>query len=386
MALSALVDAAIARVARLEPATDYFPRGVAAGNLFGGAAGIAFFLHEAARLRSPSLLGQAARWADRAEAWARRASPAEWEPLGVETRWGLLHGLGGVAYARILVSSSSGDDEGVVRGVEMLLEACAGVQRQETRATFLFEGAAGLLCAIRQLRPRVAAALGADLNQAGAAMWQFLAERLETPIGGRQGNRALGMAHGIAGELWAAIDWADRGPLPDVVRARLTELVALAQRDDQLALFSTYAGQPLDDYVHSFCNGMTGQTLLWTRLAARADEVDLRIGELTANALDRLGPAPGYTLCCGMAGQAAVHAVVARQTKGDIHRRRGLARIRRAAELAGVDHDREQALSLWHGPLGVATVALLRLARESHVPCLELPHFGPLAPASHENR
>ena len=45
---------------------------------------------------------------------------------------------------------------------------------------------------------------------------------------------------------------------------------------------------------------------------------------------------------------------------------------RRAAERAHEQLEGPYALHLWAGPLGVATAALLRGAREHHVPCLEL--------------
>jgi hypothetical protein len=365
-----LIDASIQR-ARSTPSTSCFPSDVAAGGLFGGAAGVAFFLHEAARLRAPDLMKHAGDWADCAEAWASTATPRDWEPVGLPGQWGLLQGLGGVAYVRVLVSSSSGDTAGIERGVRMLLEACTRMVTQETASTALFEGAAGLLCAARQLRRVVGPRLETEVAHAGENMLRFVLARFETPLAGRNGR--LGMAHGLAGELWATIGALDAQPLPAVVRARASELLAAGARDDHVLLFSSRLGQPIDDLVHGFCNGMAGQALLWTRLAARTREPEAgEAARLAVNTLHLLGPAPVPSLCCGMAGQAVAHVVASHDLRSKIDGPRGRARIRRAAERAHEELEGPYALHLWAGPLGVATAALLREAHEAHVPCLEL--------------
>jgi hypothetical protein len=202
-------------------------------------------------------------------------------------------------------------------------------------------------------------------------MLRFLLERLETPLARRDGG--LGMGHGLAGELWAVVDALDEVPLPSVVRARVSDLLAAGARDDHALLFSSQLGAPIDEWVHGFCNGMAGQALLWTRLAARTREPEERLAaKLALNTLHLLGPAPGPTLCCGLAGQALAHAVASHELRSDIDGGRGRGRMRRAAERALDELEGPHALHLWQGPLGVATVALLRQAREYHVPCLEL--------------
>ncbi len=332
------------------------------GALFDGACGVAFFLLEAARTRQVDALDRAEEWCSAAEAWSHRASRDD-RTTAAERRWGLLRGVGGVAYVRILVSSAQRDSRGVARGVDMLASACAHVRRSGG-PTSLFDGAAGLLAAIRQLGGRLDVADAADLRALHDSVWPLLAETLCLPIAAR-GRLPLDLAHGIAGELLVA---AAHGGRTDFVRARCRELSRLGERDADTIRWATGP----EDRPHALCGGMPGHVYLWASLARLGGDEERRIAELAANATRKLGPAPGASLCCGLAGQAIVHESLGFDWASPLHRRASYARLRRAIELSR-PLGQPDALRLWPGALGVGLVAMLRGAGEAHLPCIEAP-------------
>jgi len=79
------------------------------------------------------------------------------------------------------------------------------------------------------------------------------------------------------------------------------------------------------------------------------------------------------SLCCGLAGQS-----VALQWYADISgdtrfARRAYDRISRATQALEDTTSRKPSLGLWQGALGVALVAMSRLAGERSFPCIEPP-------------
>jgi hypothetical protein len=374
MAPSRFVEATITRLKKTRPSVVVFPSDSIRGSLFDGAAGIALFLHDAARRGDPTLMELADQWVAVAEAWAHDAREGDWSPGGgAPADCGNLLGRGGIAYVRILVSSALGDSRGVARGVDELARACSRVRDQARFPTALFDGAAGLLCAIRQVRCVVGGGLERDVVGLASALWPFLAEHLSRPIGGD--DVYLGMAHGIAGELWAAATWArETDPLPDFVQARAAELVEVAARDVDIIVWPCVLGQPVFDHqVRTFCHGTTGHAVLWLALAARGAAHARRVVERLASTMCLLGPASSPILCCGLAGQALVHRALCGWAPRDLHLRRARARMSRATSIWQGYVRKPEALDFWQGGLGVATTALRLAAGDATIPCLELP-------------
>jgi hypothetical protein len=334
------------------------------GSLFDGAAGVAFFLLEAARLQHVDSLDLAESWCRAAESWSHR-TPRDGSPAP-EQRWGLMHGLGGVAYARVLVSSARRDARGVSRGIDMLASACAQI-RHRGDCTSLFDGAAGLFAAVQQLNDRLEVAEAGELQPLRDSVWPPLADTLCIPIAGR-GSAALDLAHGIAGELLVAAAHCGR---TDFVRARARELARLGTRDAGTIRWPALAGGFPEQAPQALSTGMSGHAYLWTALARPGGEEEQRIAQLAANAMRLLGPATDASLGSGLAGQALVHERMGRDWVSPIHRRVSYARLRRALEMSRSAPSDAGALSLWQGTLGVGLVALLRNAGEVHIPCLE---------------
>jgi hypothetical protein len=336
------------------------------GSLYDGAAGVAFFLLEAARLRRVDALDRAEDWCRAAESWCHRSS-RDPGPRAPERRWGLLHGLAGVAYVRVLVSSARCDPRGVSRGVDMLASACAQVRRLGG-PTSLFDGAAGLFAAVRQLDDRLAAPDAGDLRPLHDPVWELLAEALTVPIAGRA-RAALDLANGIAGELLVAAAYAGR---TDFVRARARELVRVGARDARAIRWPARAGPRLEPAApYALCTGLSGHAYLWTTLARLGGDEEQRVAQLAASSMRLLGPAPEASLASGLAGQALVHERMGRDWGSAMHLRVAYARLRRAMDLCRVPPGDTGPLSLWRGALGVGLVALLRAGGEVHLPCVE---------------
>jgi hypothetical protein len=370
---SRFVEAVLAQVTAIRPSVDAFRDESIRASLFEGAAGVAFFLHEAARLKNPALMDLAERWIRAAEDWAHDARDADWTNGGEPAYCGHLLGLGGVGYTRVVISTAMGDAAGVARGLEALARACARVRDQEWLPTTLFDGAGGLLCALAQVRRVSTGDLARDAVRIGEPVWAFLAEHSSRRLADTR--QRLGMAHGVAGEVWSAVTWSPAGqPLPDVVRARIAELVDVAEQDDEMIVWPQQPGVPFGELAHSYCNGLTGHAHLWSTLAAqRVDGAD-HVARRLAQTMCALGSAGLASLCCGLAGQALLH----RRLSGlapPLARHDARARVRLSRAVDGWDGalDQPKALGLWQGALGVALIVMLQEAAESQVPCLELP-------------
>jgi hypothetical protein len=370
---SKFIEAVLARVTAIGPSVDAFRDASIRASLFEGAAGVAFFLHEAARLKSPALMELAERWITVAEDWAHHARDADWTNGGKPAYCGHLLGLGGVGYTRILISTAMGDAAGATRGLEALARACARVRDQEWLPTTLFDGAAGLLCALAQVRRVSTADLARDAARIGEPVWAFLAEHSSRRLADTR--QALGMAHGVAGEVWSAMTWSpSRQPLPDVVPTRIAELLDVAEQDDEMILWPLQPGYPFGELAQTYCNGLTGHAHLWSTLAAQGVDGADHVARLLAQTMCALGPAQLASLCCGLAGQGLLHRRLRRLAPPLArHDARARVRLSRAVDWWDGALDQPEALELWHGALGVALTVLLQEAGEAHVPCLELP-------------
>jgi serine/threonine-protein kinase len=345
-------------------------------SIFMGASGVAFFLHEASRLRGgDDLIPLAGRWCAAARGWAEHASPQQWD----DAPFGFLQGETGLSYVEALVGLREGDPGAVLTAAGRIERAAARLdETAQARPVELFAGAAGIACAVRRLEARLPD--GREHDGARGVLKGVRERTLKRVLEGHRveldpgANDFLGLAHGVAGELWALV--ALLGADHELVRPRLSELAALRELDEEgLVYWLPRKGSADTSLLGSFCNGMTGHTLLWCAVAKQtggdaALDLARRCAESTAILVT-----PGPSLCCGLAGQAvALHKYA--ELSGDRRfARRANARLRRAIRLVA-DGARLPFLGLWKGTLGVALVAMARLHDEGAIPCLE-----PIAPS-----
>jgi Lanthionine synthetase C-like protein len=192
-------------------------------------------------------------------------------------------------------------------------------------------------------------------------------------------DEPCGLAHGVAGELWALLGAA--GPANATVRARLAELAGRRRTDDHGLVYWVPRGARVDAWnLTSWCSGIAGQTLLWCD-AAQATRAPpwRRLAEAAAATTAALHT-PEPSLCCGLAGQSLALQRYADLAHDRRFARKAYDRLVQAVERA----DRSSAFfGLWQGALGVALVAMYRLHGERRAPCIE-PGVRPPPPPTRD--
>lgn len=369
MNIAHFVELVVARLRETPVNLTGLPPESIPGSLHSGAAGVAFFLHEAARLSGEeALLEPAHQWYEAARAWADHATRSDWQGLAR----GFLIGETGLSYVDALLAARHGDRARVLRAVERIARVSDRFDdlRQGLRPTELLAGAAGVACATRDLEARLPGSEHeASRNvlrrvRAGAATSLMAAYATALDPGA---DDLLGFAHGLAGELWALA--AVVGVDHDLVRARLSEFAALREIDDEgLVYWRPHRGKALSSFLGTWCNGMPGQTLLFCEVARQTRSPEWsRLAGLAAQTTDLFG-GTNPSLCCGLAGQSvALHRYA--ELSGDARMARSADdRLTRAAEISSAAA--AQFLGLWQGVLGVALVAMSRLHGEGAIPCL----------------
>jgi hypothetical protein len=347
--------------------------------VFSGGGGVALFLCEAARLRGArDLLRLARSWCTASRQWSTSAA-AQADPASPgQTRFGLFTGEVGLCCVEALVSLQEGDRSGFCAAADRIDLAAGrlGEAADQAPQTEFLGGAAGILCATRFLGARVPP--GSDGDHARAAL-DIVRDRMLALLMQRHAKALepgpddlLGLAHGVAGELWALVHAI--GAHHETASARLAELAALGEFDENGLLYwlpRAKCSTPLNAaLLGSWCNGMAGHTLLWCAVARQTrSEPALELARLCAQTTARLAiPLP--TLCCGLAGASLALQRYA-ELSGDVrYRRRAYALLVRAARLAGTDEALPFA-PLMQGTLGVALVVLERLHGERSIPLLE---------------
>jgi hypothetical protein len=240
-------------------------------------------------------------------------------------------------------------------------------------------GAAGLVCAARDLDARLPTGpeYRASRETLGRVRERALAVLLvkhRAPLDPGPADY-LGFGHGLAGELWALV--AALGAEHEIVRARLAELAALRELDEEgLVYWLPARASQATFLLGTWCNGMAGHTLLWSEVARQTgseESMDLarRCAESTS-ILSNGSP----TLCCGLTGHAMALQRFADVSGEAAYARRAYRRLASALPLA----EREIGsvfLGLWQGSLGIALVAMGRLCGERTIPCHEPPPSAP---------
>lgn len=324
-----------------------------------GCAGAAVGLLRIAETRSDAeLLSLADVWRSRAEALIGTEGAyydddeLRREILGDVTPY---HTEAGIHAAAAMIAYAMGDELAQRAAIAAFMRAsnrpCAQLDLTLGRSGTLL--ASAMLLAISN-DLSIAASLRAFGSDTMSAIWKELDSF--PPIESSPRRTYLGMAHGWAGYLYAALRWCEAsGDAPPArLTARLHELAALKISKGRGVYWRTTIESAPNGYMPGWCNGSAGHLFLWT-LAHRqlGDRQWLDLAELAAwNTWDEQS-APA-TLCCGSAGRAYALLSLYKHTGATewLSRARHLAN--HAAAHAGPTSQREN--SLWKGELGVVVL------------------------------
>jgi predicted Ser/Thr protein kinase len=279
------------------------------------------------------------------------------------------HTESGIHMAAAMIAAAMGDAFAHRRAVTAFLHAsnqpCAQLDLTLGRSGSLL--AASMLLAISDGLPE-----GEALRAFGAETMRAIWNELDAhpPLATSPPHTYLGMAHGWAGYLYAAMRWcaASGDALPSRLRERLDEYVALKTSKDR----GVYWRMSIDgsSSMPGWCHGTAGTVFLFT-LAHRlfGDERFLQLAEGSAwHTWDE--PRGVAHLCCGSAGRA--YALL------DLYQHTGdsqwLSRARQLANHAAANaaSTAQRANSLWKGELGVAVLIADLAAPEN----ASMPSFG----------
>lgn len=334
-----------------------------------GAAGIALALCRLAAVRGEdALLHQAREWLVRADEASREPGAfedGEYIRPDVVGRVSPFHAASGLEYVRAVIARQSRDIDtqryaidAYLRNIEhpcSNLDLTLGLSSALLGCALLYEGADS------------GWAVTAELAKRGDRLCAEIWTRLP---GAEPGY--LGIAHGLAGIVYAALMWADvRGlPAPDALPDVLERLAGAGAPHGRGIVWPTTARGA--EAWPGWCHGQAGYVFLWT-LAAEvygAARFDALAEGAAWSTWER---APQHSsLCCGAAG--AAYALL------NHHRRTGeRAWARRAAAIAGKAAQAD-TLGAWAKPhqLYKGHVGLSLLAAELERPeAAAMPLFEP---------
>lgn len=338
-------------------------------SVYYGAAGIALALLTAAVATDDGeLLAAADVWASRAESASRTAAGFVDESIGLGAervgRWGVLAGRPGVAAVRALVAGSTGDDASADAATKAFVRLGSQAAARGVEPSFrgdLVNGVPGLLVA-------TAALYDAAPGESARAVLRRLGDRLDARLAAEREpgplapGTLLGMAHGVAGGVFASLRWAAAtGTAPrEWALDALDRLALLVRRDGEAASYPISVDGPPG--WPGWCHGSAGHVLTWC-LAAEATGVDGHrdLAAALARGLVARGPAIAGDggLCCGSAGVALALATAARVLDDATLRRHA-----RALAAAAVQQSAGAAVahSLYRGRVGALLVSDLLAA------------------------
>lgn len=362
-------EALLARVlARVGPGGDLFREGLPEPpriTVSYGAAGIACGLHRIALARDDAeLLALADLWALRA---ARgRGDEGDVYSTSMEItpetvgRSSIHHSATGVHCVRALIAWALGFPAERRQSLQAFLEAirepCPEPDLTLGRSGFLLAGSL-LLDTLAEGAPEAG-----PLIERGERILRDLWRELDgmPPLSTAGHEASLGMAHGWAGFLYAALRWCRSAgaPQPERLAERLAELAACARpwgRGFRWRWGRGREGRWGISSMAGWCNGSAGFVYLWT-LAHRmsGEPLHRQLAEGAAwNAWE--APDANGSLCCGLAGRA--YALLHLHKHGG-----GEEWLARARELAGraalaIERTAEAPDSLYKGAVGVAALA-----------------------------
>lgn len=352
---------------RVRPGGALFEKGVPTpptASINYGAAGIACALYRIAQARADGeILALADLWAERAAALIGTEG-AFYNPeiqIGEELigPTALYHTATGIHAARALIGHAQSfeglRDEAVAAFLRAAKEPGPNQDLTLGRSGLLLGGA---------LLLDVLSDGGADgeprsrLIPWGEELVRSLWEELDAQPRIYDGDSSvnLGLAHGWAGHLYAALRWSRAAgiSLPERCAERLEELAACARPWGRGVRWRWHGVE--GESMPGWCNGSAGYLFLWTLAAEALPEPRWRgLAERTAwNTWE--SPDGIASLCCGLAGRS--YALLSFWRKGGGPEWLARARVLANRAARGASHpDAETPDSLYKGAMGVAALA-----------------------------
>ncbi|MBV8530393.1 MAG: hypothetical protein JO104_03675 [Candidatus Eremiobacteraeota bacterium] len=357
-----------------------------------GSAGMAHALYRIACARDDGeLLSLADVWSTRSareigtdEAFYNKGFDITSETVGDVS---LYHGPVGVFLVQVQLACARGDMAARYAGTRSFIEAC----RRPCELLDLTLGRAGALLACSLLLDtfdrETVGAFEAERNELlrvgneiHESLWQTVHD--DAPIG--QGGKlsTLGIAHGWAGLLYAAMCWSAtaRRQVPDALDRRLSELADCAEPVGRgLQWKYDLTSRHPNPYMSGWCNGSAGYVFLWTRAYhATGERAYLALAEGAAWHTWE-GASPNASLCCGGAGQAYALLNCYRHSGESawLRRARDVARAAAAVSTpqsaaASTDAPEWRPQSLYKGGAGVAVLgAEIQRPEDARMPLFE---------------
>jgi serine/threonine-protein kinase len=344
-----------------------------------GASGLSYALYRISCIRSdPKLLALADVWSDRAasalsasDAFYNRSLEITPDTVG---RTALYHTASGVHAVEAIVGQASGNFGAAQAAVDNYMAA----SRRPCENLDLTLGRSSTLVGCALLHDALSGSEYTDLgllvsfgDETLADIWRQLDHA--PPMADPDGVVSyLGIAHGWAGMLYAALLWCSSAnrDLPVGARQRLSELAQCAEPKGRGVHWKIKLGvksASSSNYTAGWCNGSAGQVFLWT-LAHRVlgDDHYLALAERAAwNAWEDAYASD--SLCCGLAGEAYGLMNLYKYTSDEQWLLRAHDLANRAIK---VTTSSSFPNSLYKGTLGVAV--LLADMLEGNKPCMPL--------------
>lgn len=321
---------------------------------FGSAGTGAALLQIAAAWSDSQLLAAGERWL--AHAWQEAANPSAYlEPdkglsSAVVSECSVLHGVNGTLLTAWLNARLWGDDQRAEHFLRQVKLPAAGRFNHD-----LFLGDLGIFAALSLFRRQDLSTQQTDWLDSNAS--RMLSQAIAPDD--VSGSGRLGLAHGLAGRVWALAFYARSGTGFD--RRRFAELcdllVQCGQRDGNGRMRWRWgtdrAGR--DYYMPGLCSGDAGFAIVWNEVAASnlypaAEALADDCAALTADAQWSSGH-----ICCGSAGGSAALLALYRRT-GNQNR---LAQARALAEQSLTSKFDAPQLSLMKGFAGAVCMHAL---------------------------
>ncbi|QGN32015.1 lanthionine synthetase LanC family protein [Microlunatus sp. Gsoil 973] len=346
---------------------DAWPLPAPSGCIHHGAAGIAFAL-----LSDPAadagVLADAAMWSHRSVRAIDARDPTAGGVLdpALARSWSLHYGAAGVQLVRALVACAQGAGPELDRAADSFRRCADDLDDESTE---LASGAAGWLLGAALLCEAIP---GASAMPARASLIQRGDAVLTTLSRQDFGGLPVGIAHGIAGVAFGALQWARvRAAAPPGWAIAICE--ELGGRQNETCDAGWIAPTEWDSvraerFASSWCNGSSGLALLFCAAYECTQRADFLRFATTAGQMADRAKQNGASLCCGDAGRALALAAVGRVTGED----KWVGRARENA-LTAATARQTIPTSLYKGALGARVAQrLLRDPRSARFPLFEL--------------
>ncbi len=337
-------------------------------SIYYGAAGIALGLLRASVVAEDgALLAASQVWMRKALAGIGTEGAFEGKQLGVFPerigRLSVLNNEVGLYYVASLIAHAVGDDAERARMIDafsaQLDRELATAATQKSFSLDLAGGLPGLLLASLQL----SALSPPGAGPAPTAQAMALRERLLDAVADCCAKPAfdgayLGLAHGLAGALYALLDSDARLALPSDARLRqaLQVLAGQAVETAEGTGWPTQLQAGASLGWSGWCHGSAGYIPLWLAAARGADERRyLALAEGAAEFAWKQRSQCGCSLCCGGAGLALSYEKLAARSGDSAWRRRAEALM---FDERPDSRDLCAPASLFRGQLGVELVRL----------------------------